>query len=397
MTRLLTAVTLAVCWAGLASAHKPSDSYLTVRADGTELVGQWDIALRDLDYAIGLDADGDGTLTWGELRARHAAIAAYALARLEVAADGAVCSSRPTAHLVDRHSDGGYAVLRFTLDCPSTPFAGRRAGAAGADGGRASMEIHYRLFFDFDAQHRGLLQLAAGATTHTLRFSADQTMHRFDLAPTAASPALGRGMWHTFSDFWRDGVWHIWTGFDHVLFLLALLMPAVLRREGGHWRAVGLAEACAGTLKVVTAFTVAHSITLSLAALGMVALPARLVESAIAASVAIAALNNAYPIFRDRSWLVGFAFGLLHGFGFASVLADLSLPSSSLSVALLGFNVGVESGQLVIVAAFLPLAYLLRRSWMYQRFTLIAASAAIALLAAVWFVERALDIHVLTV
>jgi hypothetical protein len=174
-------------------------------------------------------------------------------------------------------------------------------------------------------------------------------------------------------------------------------MPAVLRREGGHWRAVGLAEACAGTLKVVTAFTVAHSITLSLAALGMVALPARLVESAIAASVAIAALNNAYPIFRDRSWLVGFAFGLLHGFGFASVLADLSLPSSSLSVALLGFNVGVESGQLVIVAAFLPLAYLLRRSWMYQRFTLIAASAAIALLAAVWFVERALDIHVLTV
>jgi hypothetical protein len=111
----------------------------------------------------------------------------------------------------------------------------------------------------------------------------------------------------------------------------------------------------------------------------------------------VAALNNAYPLFAEGRWLVGFGFGLLHGFGFASVLADPGLPRGSLLLALLGFNSGVESGQLAIVASFLPLAYLARRTWFYQRFTLVAASSAIALLAAIWFVERALDLRVLAI
>ena len=143
-------------------------------------------------------------------------------------------------------------------------------------------------------------------------------------------------------------------------------------------------------MKIVTAFTLAHSITLSLAALGAIQLPARLVESGIALSVAAAALNNMYPLFHGGRWLVGFGFGLLHGFGFASVLAGPGLPQRQLLLALLGFNTGVETGQLAIVGAFLPLAYASRRSWLYQRFTLRLGSALIATLAGVWMIERAL-------
>src|SRR5947209_1893860 len=103
--------------AGPAQAHKPSDSYLTLYADGRSLHGQWDIALRDLEYAIGLDANGDGAITWGELKARQAQVDAYAFARLALRADGKACKLDPTEHLVDEHSDGAYAVLRFTAQC----------------------------------------------------------------------------------------------------------------------------------------------------------------------------------------------------------------------------------------------------------------------------------------
>jgi hypothetical protein len=145
-------------------------------------------------------------------------------------------------------------------------------------------------------------------------------------------------------------------------------------------------------VKVVSAFTVAHSLTLSIASLGWVALPSRLVESAIAASVIAAALNNVLPFMRGTRWLAAFLLGLLHGFGFASVLADLGLPPGSLAVTLLGFNLGVELGQLACVAAFLPLAFALRGSLFYRRAVLVGGSAAIALLACAWLAERAFGI-----
>ena len=142
-------------------------------------------------------------------------------------------------------------------------------------------------------------------------------------------------------------------------------------------------------LKVVTAFTLAHSITLSLAALGLISLPSRLVESAIAASVIFAALSNLRGAVELKRWVMAFVFGLIHGFGFASVLADLGLPQNALVLALVGFNVGVEIGQLAIVAVFLPLAFLLRRTRFYQVAVLKGGSLIVALLATWWLVQRA--------
>jgi hypothetical protein len=144
-------------------------------------------------------------------------------------------------------------------------------------------------------------------------------------------------------------------------------------------------------LKVVTAFTFAHSITLSLATLRVVTLPSRWVESAIAASVVIAALGNIFVFIEGRRWAIAFAFGLIHGFGFAAVLADLHLPREALLLALVAFNLGIEAGQLIIVACFLPVAFLLRETWFYRRASLVGGSLVIALIAAVWLAERAFD------
>ena len=369
MRILLTLVLLIV--ASWASAHKPSDSYLTLERNGTAIHGQWDIALRDLDAAITLDANGDGEITWGEVRAKSAAIRDYALSRLAIGSSGAACALNVGDMLIDEHSDGGYAVLALDANCPK------------ADG---LLSVDYRLLFDIDPTHRGLLQYIESGRNHSVIFAAS--------APTQT---LGAGTpWQQLATYAHDGVRHIWLGFDHVLFLLSLLLPAVLRRRDGEWRpAESFSAAFWDVARIVTAFTLAHSITLTLAALQVVALPARWVESAIALSVVLAAVNNVFPLVSHGRWMAAFAFGLIHGFGFAGALSDLGLPSGSLALSLFGFNVGVELGQLAIVAAFLPLAFRLRATWTYRRIVLAGGSALIAAIAAVWLVERAFNVTIL--
>jgi hypothetical protein len=354
-----------------AQAHKPSDSYLALRVDGASASGQWDIALRDLEFAIGLDADGNGEITWGELKAKRKDVEAYAFARLNLRSDGKPCALNPSDLLVDEHSDGAYAVLRYGADC------GAREAAA--------IEVEYRLFFDLDPTHRGLLRFERGGASQTAVLSPERPRLALQSGETSALKQ--------FFDYFREGVWHIWIGFDHILFLLSLLLPSVLILQSRSWKpAERFRDTFWDVLKVVTSFTVAHSITLSLAALSVVSLPSRLVESTIALSVVLAALNNLKPLVAERRWAVAFAFGLIHGFGFASVLADLGLPQGTLLLALVGFNLGVEAGQLAIVGAFLPLAYALRGTWLYRRLVFTGGSAAIALVAAVWLAERVFDI-----
>jgi hypothetical protein len=187
----------------------------------------------------------------------------------------------------------------------------------------------------------------------------------------------------------RAGIWHIWSGIDHLLFLLSLLLPAVLVRRHNRWEAVPMAApAFMNIVKVVTAFTLAHSITLSLAAFDVIRLPGRLTESVIAASIIVAALNNVFPRITEGRWRIAFAFGLLHGFGFASVLSDMGLPQGARLVSLVAFNMGVEVGQLAVVLAVMPVAYLLRATRFYRRGVMPWGSSAIAALALVWFVQR---------
>ena len=387
-----------------ALAHKESDAYLTLRTDTTDnhvMHGQWDIALRDLDYAIGLDSRHDGAITWGEVKAQRKVIEDYALSRLEVKGDGLTCAMQPTGQKIDEHTDGAYAVILFDAVCDKNI--------------PSKLTVVYRLMYDLDPYHRGIV------TIHSGEKIAGAVLGPSD--PIASLNLHEPDRWGEFKSFVTDGIWHIWTGIDHILFLLSLLLPAVLIRRrvqsrGDGWRAsAAVAEtsgtlmalttqparyyweatsrfwpACLDVIKVVSAFSLSHSITLSLAVLGIVHLPDRLVESGIALSVMVAALNNIYPVVHKRVWLIAFAFGFIHGLGFASALAGLQLPAGAMAASLGGFSVGVEIGQEAIVLAFLPLAFLLRRTWFYQVMLLRWGSLLIIALATGWFVQRAFNI-----
>jgi hypothetical protein len=165
MSRLLAIAILFLSFDAL--AHKPSDSYLTLRIDGNEIQGQWDMALRDLDFAIGLDSNLDGSVDWGEVKAKHEEIAAYSLGRLKLAMDGAPCPTRPLEHKIADHSDGKYAVLHFVARCPRDGFL---------------LEAHYSLFFDLDKEHKGLLNLQFGGQTRSGIFSAGDPKQSFRFA-----------------------------------------------------------------------------------------------------------------------------------------------------------------------------------------------------------------------
>jgi HupE / UreJ protein len=354
----------------MAKAHTQSCAYLTIKTSEKGLNGELHLALRDLDDAVDLDVNDDGAITWGELVSRKEAVCAYAASRLHIEEDGKAGVLHVIDFLVDNHSDGAYAVVRFIVEGVPQP---------------RKIQIAYNALFDLDPKHRGLLHLVNNGESRLTVFGPDTSVQAFDLNSTA--PATS-----PFFTFLKQGVWHIWSGYDHILFLLALLLPGVLRRKDGVWLPVTAARpALINILKIVTAFTVAHSITLSLSVLGVVHLPSRLVESAIAASVVLAAFNNLVPFVAERGWMVAFSFGLLHGFGFANALRDLGLQHTQLAATLFGFNFGVEIGQLAIVVVFFPVALALRELMFYQRFVLRFGSVAIMVVSATWLAERVFD------
>ncbi len=185
------------------------------------------------------------------------------------------------------------------------------------------------------------------------------------------------------------GVEHIRIGSDHILFVLALVLPSVLvfRRKEGWLPARTFGSTLWRVLKIVTMFTIAHSVTLALGGLGIVELPPRLVEAVIAISIALAALHNVRPIFVNKEWLLAGGFGLFHGFGFAGLLSELGLDRSNRIASLLGFNVGIELGQAVIILVLFPALFLMRRTRAYLGI-MYAGSVVLALVALGWALER---------
>ena len=353
--------------AAVASAHVASNGFLTLDVRSSTVGGALELAVRDVELAVGVDADHDGNVTWGELRASQPRLAAYAAQHLTLTAEGGGCQLRFGALEVNERIDGSYAWLPFLAQCAHEV---------------RELEIGYRVLEGIDPSHRGLLRLSAGSVVQTAVLGGSDSLSR--LAVDRASP--GRAV----REYFAAGVWHIWSGVDHLLFLVSLLLPAVLWRRHRRWVPVERARpAFFSILKVVTAFTLAHSITLSLAAFDVIHLPSRVTESVIAASIIVAALNNIFPVVTETRARIAFSFGLLHGFGFASVLADMGLPSGARLVSLVAFNCGIEAGQLAVVLAVMPLAYAIRGRELYCRALLPWGSAVIAAIAFVWFVERA--------
>jgi hypothetical protein len=365
---LLFAAACALLAAPAASAHTQSYGFLTVSVTDDSLEGRLDLAVRDLDSAYDLDLDRNGEITWGEFRAREAELRATLLDGISIGAADARCRLEGGPALTDSRGGTTYIVL---------PFGGRCASVGGP------IEVGYDLIFDTDAQHRALAAVTVAGRTYSVVLSPDARKISFD-----GDDAVGSGLFFTFV---AHGSHHIWIGYDHILFLVTLLLGVVVVRQPGEWAPVhDLKSALLAAAKVVTSFTLAHSLTLGLAAFGILRLPPALTESVIAATIVLAALNNIFPVVTRRIWMVAFLFGLIHGVGFANVLADLDLQREGLLTALFAFNVGVELGQLAIVATLLPLLLVFGRKPVYGRVALPAASFAVAAVGATWFVERAI-------
>jgi hypothetical protein len=372
-----------------ALAHKESDAYLTLHTDPENLNvlhGQWDIALRDLSFVIDVDSNHDGAITWGEVKTQRTVIERYALDRIEIKGDGLTCDLTPNAQMIDEHTDGAYGVIMFDAVCDKEI--------------PNKLTVAYRLFQDVDPYHRGIITIRAGTQTLQAVLGPENP----DIALDLRKPDY----WQQFKSFLNDGVWHIWTGPDHLLFIFSLLLPAVLLRWPKGGIAIGgtsvlksdwlpaprLSGALWELIKVVSAFTLSHSVTLTLSVLGYVDLPSRLVESGIALSIIIAAGNNLFPLVRGRAWLVAFSFGFIHGLGFASALAGLQLPPAAMAASLGGFSLGVELGQEAIVLPFVSLAFLVRRTRFYQVGVVRWGSILIIAIAALWLIQRAFDVVV---
>ncbi len=375
-------VVIALATFGVAAqAHKSSDSYLQIEAAPNAMAVRWDIALRDLDVALDLDTDDNGLLTWGEVKNAWSRIESYATERLAIAG----CPLRITGRALERRNDGAYAVLLLASDCS--------LGAAPA--------VTYSLFREVDPTHRGIMKVQRPAQALAVvmlnpNSAAVPPSARANASRAAAASAPEHeppaGAW----GFLREGIRHILTGYDHVLFLLCLLLPSVLRRTPGGWRPVGkLSEAVWPVVGIVSAFTVAHSITLGLAATKLLSLLPAFIEPAIAVTIILAALDNVWPIFPVRRVVVTFCFGLIHGFGFAGVLSELNLPKWEFARALLEFNVGLELGQLTIVIGVTALLFLLRKRRRYPSLVLRGGSVIAVVIGALWLIERTANVSLL--
>jgi hypothetical protein len=351
--------------AGAAQAHSSSVGYVQVaeaQGDPRGVEVEVDLALKDLALTLPIDADRDETITWAELSEARPDLEAMVGAGLRVSRGDAVCTLTPGLLATRRYDDGAYATLRLAGSCPED---GRIAVASALFAGQ---DDRHRLFVTVGNGRDAVVSIATPET-----------------AAAAATSRPGG----TFPAFLRDGVHHILAGHDHLAFLLSLVLPAMLVRRGGRWH--GAADVPARLREVfwlVTSFTAAHSLTLSLAALGWVTPSMRAVEAIIAASVVLAALNNVRPLVSGRVWPLGLAFGFVHGFGFAGALAEVGLPDAARWRALLGFNLGVELGQLAVLAVVLPPLVAVRHRPGYARVVLPAVSLLIAAVAAGWLVQR---------
>ncbi|WP_312260436.1 HupE/UreJ family protein [Limnohabitans sp.] len=366
-------VLMALCWAPAAVAHSSSNSYLALSAPDGQLSLRADIHLRDVDLIFDLDHDRDGQVTWGETQARSAELKTWLGQGIALSALGQGCTLGDADLQASQHADGMYLSALWTPVCLGL-----------TDVAHASLALRYGLIFAQDNLHRGLLKVDLPGNQSSALLSPERPEAQVSVADSSA--------WRVFGRYAIEGVWHIWIGIDHIVFLLSLLVLAPLqssRQRVVHWQAAKQARPVVlDVLAVVTAFTVAHSITLGLTITGWLTPPADLVEPAIALSVVLAALNNLLGFSALQRWRLALVFGLVHGFGFASVLLDLGLPTSSLLAALGGFNIGVELGQLAIVGVFLPLAWALRRTRFYRWGVVTGGSVAIVVLGVFWTLQR---------
>lgn len=391
MTSILKKITLSILLLSfllpiVLNAHAPDQSYLYLRIYKESIGGRFEMTAKDMNKALGLNLAEELSL---EVIAPHLSkIQNYFISRSSFKAGNETYRVRftePTVLALEETDD--YVRFHFDLEGVKTVPDG--------------MDIKYNVLFDKEPNHRGLLIIEynwkAGIVDNEALFSNVYSPENTEQHLSLKDASL----WKGFVALVKLGIWHIWIGLDHILFILALILPSVVRRKketsltGIHsdsWIPVdNFKAAFLYIIKIITFFTIAHSITLALASLDIISLPSWFVESIIAISIALAALHNITPIFKSKEWVIAFGFGLFHGFGFASVLGEKGLSGDFMVLSLLGFNIGVEIGQVLIICMAFPILYLIRKQKLYPAL-LKYGSMVLIFISIYWFIERGFDI-----
>lgn len=360
-----------------AHAHRQNESYVYLNITETGLGGRIEIRLSDLGLLMPLDRDADGIVTQEEFTASQSEVYAFFEPRITFGFNGQKYPITITSHEFLEVGFGTFAEIHF-----STAIHTKLPDA---------ISVEYNSYFEnLTSGHRVLLLIESNTKTglksnessHSLIFSSGLDQQQLSL--------IGAPWYEVFRTFLKHGVVHILIGYDHVAFLLTLLLSSVLVVRAGRFTPVPkFRDALLNVVKIATLFTIAHSITLSLAALEWVSFPGRIIESLIAASIIIVAFNNLFAFKKRWIWFAVFTLGLVHGLGFATVLAPLGVASSSIVWSLLAFNIGVEIGQGAIIAICFPVLFFLRGSALYIPVILRGGSVILLLIAVLWFVERA--------
>ncbi len=366
-----------------AQAHQFSTAYLSIQTQNQAqnqqptMTAEYRLAVRDLSLLVPLDMSENRQITWGAIKDQNGAIATLLTQEMQWKSGEKTCSMNPQREPLALDSVAGlpYLVMYLSVDC----------------GGALATALDYRVLQHVDRGHRLILSLQDANQANA---AAQTWMIAPSVTPLDASESGARPLVQTFKAYVKEGLHHILNGYDHLLFLFCLLLPAVYIRKDQQWIPVKSSmTAIRQTLYIATAFTLAHSITLSLAALNVIALPSKLVESVIAFSIALAALSNLFPIFGTRQIRVAFVFGLIHGFGFASVLSDLPLMTDARLMALFSYNLGIELGQIVCILLFFPIALALRQRVFYRQVMFKGGSIVACVLALLWMTQRIFDLN----
>ncbi len=376
------AAALALGFFAPAYAHKASDAYLLLdNSSAAESVTfKLSLALRDLDAAIDtLDGDNNRELEWAEVRQNLPAIQNWVTEGMQLTCASKALAVQWAFEALEQRSDGVYVRLGAAAVCS-----------------QGALTVNYRLMQNIDATHRlivaGLLHGKPVAAVASPNNKPNVT-----LSTSAGSKlAMAQSGWSALVQFFPEGVHHLATGYDHLAFLLALLLPIVLYRKQQVPSTSALGNlALPGDkrpglwilLRTVTGFTIGHSITLVLATLGWIASPSW-VEPAIAVTIGLSALLNLYPQRWARSDALALGFGLIHGLGFSNIMREANISDSLLPWALAGFNLGVEAGQLVGVALWCCVHLVLVRWRYYEPVVVRGGSWALLGLASYWAVQR---------
>lgn len=365
-----------------ALAHQLGQSYVYLQIGESTISARAEIPIKELNQVLDLGLPTDKKVRRDDVAPHIERIKAYVDETLTLDCAPQTCNLVFQEHGFLNTTFSQFLTLEYNLE--------------GFQALPESMDVTYDAVLEQLPQHTTMLLIEENWKTGTFKNESKPLMIFKRPGQTQTLDLTLGGIWQGFSAIVYLGALHIIEGIDHVLFLVALLLPSALRRqEDSIWQPVGkFSTAFAYIIKIATAFTIAHSITLCLATLQIIQVPSRVVESVIAASIGLAAVDIFYPIFRGRSWFIIFLFGLFHGFGFADVLAELGVTSQNALLSLFGFNLGVELGQLAIIAVIFPVLYLLRQQKFYPSYVMRTGAVLLGAMSLYWFIERAFNVNI---